>query len=238
MGAFGGCTTCDGRCCRYYLVMVSGHDIAAIADVTLLRPHQFVVLCRDDELPFEPPGGLGVRLVADGPTMSMALDEHYDSPDRPRCVFLMELPGGQARCAVYSRRPAVCAAFPFSTSDGIVVVRDDTVCGPGSWRIAGSDLQSKRINVARPEFEWRVHGAVVAHWNRYVESRRPRVFSRAELFDYLLDADRRIRQLRSQYSDEEFTQLVTAASVEGDSGAGSASSSFLADVAKALTART
>ena len=233
MSSFGGCATCDGRCCRFYLVLVSGHDIAGITNATGLSPHRFVVLFRDDEVAFELPGGSGARLVADGPTMSMALDRYYDLPARPRCVFLMELPDSQARCAVYSRRPAVCASFPFEINDGIASVRDDTICGPDSFRIAGHDLQSRGLNVARAAFEWRLHRVIIAHWNEYVQSLRPRVFSRAELFDYLLGADHRIGQLRSEYSDEEFAQLISRAS-EDDSGA-SAELDFLSHVAKALT---
>jgi Fe-S-cluster containining protein len=234
MSAYGACTSCDGRCCRYYLVLVSGHDIAAISDATGLSPQRFVVMCRDDELPFEPPGGAGTRLVADGPNMTVPLDQHYDSPDRHRCVFLMELPDGRARCAVYPHRPAACAAFPFAVNEGVAFVRDGVMCGPGSWRIAGNDLQSRRVNVARAEFEWRLHRLGVVHWNQHVDSRKPRVFSRAELFDYILGADHRIDQLRSAYSDEEFAQLITAA-CDDDSEA-STGSGFLADVAQALTA--
>jgi Fe-S-cluster containining protein len=232
MTAFGGCETCDGRCCRNHLVPVTGHDIAAITAKTGLPPHRFVALWRDDI--FESPHYPGARLVAGGPTMTLTLDE-VGSPGRRRCVFLMELPNGQARCAVYSHRPAVCAAFPFAVDDGTVYVRH-SVCGPGSWRIGTDELQSRHADVARAEFGWRQHRIVVAYWNQHVDSLRPRAFSRDELFDYLLKANDRIDQLRSTHSDEEFERLIAA---DGGGPGASADLGFLADIAnKATTART
>jgi Fe-S-cluster containining protein len=214
--------------------MLSGHDIASIANATGLPPHRFVILFRDDEIAFEPPGGAGLRLIADGPTMSMALEQYYGSPTKPRCVFLMELADGQARCAVYAHRPAVCASFPFDVTDGVTSIRTDTLCGSDDYQIAGHDLQSRGVNVARAAFEWRLYRIIVAHWNQRVDSQRPRVFSRTELFDYLLEADRRIDQLRSEYTDDELIGLMHAAMAENLVDA--AVLNFLAEVTNILTA--
>jgi hypothetical protein len=80
------------------------------------------------------------------------------------------------------------------------------------------------------------HRGVVAHWNQDVDSPRPRVFSRDELFDRLLRADHRIGQLRSAHRDEEFARLIAAA----DDGPGHSADVGLlpADIAKATTSRT
>jgi Fe-S-cluster containining protein len=214
--------------------MLSGHDIASIANATGLPPSRFVILFRDDEIVFEPPGGVGVRLVAGGPTMSMALEQYYGSSNKPRCVFLMELSDGQARCAVYSHRPAVCASFPFDVTDGVVSIRNDTLCGRNNFQIANEDLRSRGLDVVRAAFEWRLYRIVVAHWNEYVESQRPRVFSRTELFDYFLETDRQIGRLRSEYSDDELIELMNA--VRDERLAEAAAPDFLARVANLLTA--
>lgn len=153
MDAYGGCATCEGRCCREYVVPVSGHDIVELAGATGLRPEQFVVLLRDSELAAGPPGGDGVRLVADGPLLSMVLDKKHGSDERAPCVFLINMRSGRSRCGVYAHRPVVCAAFPFEFRHGSIAPREDAVCGAESWYIAALDLPAKRAQVLRTEAE-------------------------------------------------------------------------------------
>lgn len=245
---YGGCSTCEGRCCYEYVVPVSGHDVAVLAAATGLRPEQFIVLVRDSELSGESPeqartgvmpsGGDGVRLVADGPLLSLVLDKKQRSAERAPCIFLLELRPGLARCGVYAHRPMVCAAFPFAFHHGSIAPRDDALCGADAWALAALDLPALRGRVLRAELEWAVHRVVAAHWNERVDkaddSGQPRLFSPTELFDYLLDAYARIAQVRAAYSPSSFERLVLTWGRPDPAGSTPEWASFLAAVADVL----
>lgn len=157
---FGGCATCEGRCCRRYLVPVTCSDVHAIARALGLAPERFAAL-----VPDAGSEEAGIRLTADGPGFSIVLERRESA-----CVFLMELPDGGGRCGVYANRPLLCRTFPAALREGRVILLEDIPCAPGSWGTARMDDPSWRTALLRHEREQRLHRDVVAAWNASVEA--------------------------------------------------------------------
>lgn len=177
-GAFGGCATCVGQCCRRYLVPVTAADVGRIVAATALHPAEFLAL-------HEVTGGRrGFRLDPAGPPHLLVLDQR-EAPDQS-CVFLMELPGGHGRCGAYAARPLACRTFPMVLRHGTAALRPDTPCGPTGWNLAAMDLSARRRQLREQAAAWGVHARVVAEWNAMVDAGgAPR--SPAQLFRFLLE---------------------------------------------------
>ena len=107
---FGGCATCAGECCRRYVVPVSVADVRAIVQATALHPAEFLALRA--VAPAVPVPGF--RLEPGGPEAMVVLDRRAGGA----CTFLLELPGGHARCGAYGHRPLACRAFPTTLRHG------------------------------------------------------------------------------------------------------------------------
>jgi Fe-S-cluster containining protein len=155
-----GCASCAGRCCRQYRVEVSVADVRALATGTGLHPGEFVRLWENTN------GQLGFRLRPGGPGNALNLIRHEDGA----CVFLMEIAEGVARCGVYAHRPVVCRNFPTTMRRGVVVVRQDVLCPPGSWNLAAMDVPGYRRDLDRRGVDWAAHWEIVNAWNASVDA--------------------------------------------------------------------
>jgi Fe-S-cluster containining protein len=194
---FGGCASCDGRCCRRYIVPLTCSDVHVISRALALAPEQFTML-----VPEAGDEANGIRLSAGGPSFSMVLEKRDPASEQPPCVFLMELPDGTGRCGVYAHRPRVCRTFPAVLRHGGVSIRPDVVCPAGSWNLARMDLPSWRTELLRCEVEQALHRIVVARWNRTVDAggkdREP-----VEFFRFAMELGDRLEALRGRRSADE-----------------------------------
>ncbi|MBO0687427.1 MAG: YkgJ family cysteine cluster protein [Candidatus Dormibacteraeota bacterium] len=157
---FGGCLDCDGRCCRRYLVPLTCSDVHLVSRALALSPEQFVTLVPQAE---EEPAG--IRLSAAAPPFAMVLQRREPISEHPPCIFLMELPGGTARCGVYAHRPRVCRTFPARLRQDGMEIQSEIPCSAGSWKLARMDLPRWRNELIRSEMEQALHRIVVARWN-------------------------------------------------------------------------
>lgn len=155
---FGGCATCEGRCCREYLVPLTCLDVHRLARALALPPERFALLVPDDE-------PSSIRLTAGGPGFAIVLDKREPQRDRASCVFLMELADGTGRCGVYADRPRACRTFPTTLERGALALMPGIVCGPGSWDLSRMDVAAWRDAHSAAETEQKLHQAVVAAWN-------------------------------------------------------------------------
>jgi len=176
---FGGCTTCAGECCRRYVVPVSVVDVRAIVQATALHPAEFLALCA--VAPAVPVPGF--RLEPGGSEAMVVLDRRAGGA----CTFLLELPGGHARCGGYGHRPLACRAFPTTLRHGTPAIRRDVVCGPDAWSTATMDLAAYHADLTAQRTAWAEHGRIVREWNAMVESSGRRRTGR-ELLSHLLMA--------------------------------------------------
>ena len=63
--------------------------------------------------------------------------------------------------------------YPAFLSDGIVHLRDDVLCPPRSWNLAGMDVPVWRERLLRFQMEYDIYCYVVERWNGYVETSAP-----------------------------------------------------------------
>jgi Fe-S-cluster containining protein len=170
---FGGCATCVGDCCRRYLVPVTVADVFRIVKATALHPREFLQLIEHAVPP------LGFQLRRGGDQLYLMLDRRATGA----CVFLVELPSGQARCGAYQYRPSACRTFPTSLRHGTPTIRTGISCGPGAWCLATMDLACYRQDLTEQRVAWQAHLQVVADWNAHIVADR----TAEDLFTFLLE---------------------------------------------------
>lgn len=160
------CDGCDARCCRVYVVPVSGDDAFRLARATGVPLHRLVACAPQRE-----PDGPGFLLDPDGPAHVLVLAAQAGHP-MAACAFLVE-EGGGGRCGAYAARPRACRRFPAVSEGGRVGAREGTPCPPGAWSEAHLAGLSWRVALAREERELALYGEVVADWNARVHARGP-----------------------------------------------------------------
>ncbi|MEK8170919.1 YkgJ family cysteine cluster protein [Streptomyces sp. M19] len=121
-------------------------------------PREFITLREGENSDF--------RLRPNGPAYDLYLTRRASSGG---CVFLMEISETKARCGVYGHRPLVCSNFPMAMTQGMVELRQDTVCGPDSWNLATMDLSRYRRDILANKAAWGAPGA----GPRLEQGRRP-----------------------------------------------------------------
>jgi Fe-S-cluster containining protein len=232
VAVYGGCAACEGRCCRDYVVLLSGYDVARLAEATGLLPVEFVALRRIDAISKTAlPSGHGARLEAGGHAFSTVLDKRPGPGSE--CVFLMNIRTGRSRCGVYSHRPSACAAFPFTLRHGTVAPRAEACCGRDAWNIATVDLVARKQSVLRVDLEWAVHELVLQCWNDRVDQNSTRRYRPRDLFEHILRSYARMDDVRAAYRDG-FDQVVLSWGRSPIAGDEPAWTGFLDEVRDAL----
>jgi Fe-S-cluster containining protein len=151
-----GCTTCNGACCREYLVHLSGRDAVTIARAQALAIEQFVDIVLQSS-----PAVDGFALDDESDVYALALRRRPDGS----CGLLIDLLDGSGRCGVYAQRPLTCAIFPLQLHHGSIDIRDDVICEPSGRRITTVDISAARTLLVRSAYEWHVYGRIVERWN-------------------------------------------------------------------------
>jgi Fe-S-cluster containining protein len=173
------CDACDARCCRAYVVPLTGDDAWRLTRATGVPLHRLVACAPQRE-----PDGPGFLLEPGGPLQQLVLAAQACHPMAP-CAFL-RAEDGVGRCGVYAARPRACRRFPAVRAGGAVAAREGTPCPPGAWTAARMRGLSWRVALAREEREAALWGEVVADWNRRLRARGEAVSALAWL-DHLLE---------------------------------------------------
>ena len=158
------CDACDARCCRVYVVPLTGEDAWRLAVGARRSLHRLVACAPQPE-----PTPAGFLLEPGGPTHELVLAAQACHPMAP-CTFLREA-DGVGRCAAYPYRPRACRRFPAVRSARGVEARDGIVCPGGAWSGGRMRGLSWRVALAREEREAALYAEVVADWNGRVLER-------------------------------------------------------------------
>src|SRR4051794_16971621 len=121
------CAECPAYCCRLTVAPLSGYDMWRIARGLEYPSDRFVAFRtarRADSHSY--------YLERSGPAYYITLDKVGEGAAR-RCTFLLELPGGAARCGIYGLRPTVCRTYPAVMHGVEIEKRTDVLCPDGSW---------------------------------------------------------------------------------------------------------
>ena len=183
------CATC-GACCRSYLVPLFGQDLYLISSTQRLPPESFCLI-----YPEKDPRPESFQLEANGQHYSLALDKKGRFALKKSCIFLMELPGGNARCGIYDHRPVVCRSYPMSLWSSVVAQRRETLCPPDSWPLKEVTHPRWVVALRRLCLDLDVYGEIVSRWNARVATRPGVSFALPEFFSYLLNVYDRLASL-------------------------------------------
>jgi Fe-S-cluster containining protein len=189
------CDTC-GACCRSYVVPVFGHDLWQICTHQRLAPEQFVLIYPEKEARPE-----AFRLEAGGQRYSLALDKKGRFELKKSCIFLVELPGGHARCGVYDHRPVVCQGYPMSMWSRVVAQRSETLCPPDSWSLPQITNPRWVVALTRLAMHLDIYSEVITRWNARVEAHPERGFALPEFFSYLLNVYDRLDAISQEIGE-------------------------------------
>ncbi|CAA9265341.1 MAG: hypothetical protein AVDCRST_MAG77-2798 [uncultured Chloroflexi bacterium] len=195
-GAANPCDTCSA-CCRSYAVPLCGHDVWQISARQRLSPEQFVLLYPEQE-----PRPEAFQLEAGGQPYTLVLDKKGRFALKSACVFLVELPGGHARCGVYGHRPVVCQSYPMSMWSRVVRPRRETLCPPDSWPPAAVTNPRWAAALQRLCLHQDIYCEVVTRWNARVAAHPERGFALMEFFSFLLNVYQRLDAIRQELGEE------------------------------------
>lgn len=175
------CGTC-GECCRAFLVPVCGHDIWRISRLLDLRPEEFVVALRRENIT---PDGFILR--PEGPSFSLALAKRGKMMPGEPCIFLIDFANGESRCGVYAERPTTCRVYPMTLRDGQVMQHPDVLCPPGAWAEHEPKKQHWFDAIENRNLQFDFYHQVLANWNKNVAGLDAgTTYTIHNFYDYLL----------------------------------------------------
>jgi hypothetical protein len=170
-------------CCSYYLVYVTGDDVARIARTLAVPPWSFTVA-----LPCEATDVGAFALDKSPARHRLALSRtRIAEGQQPFCTFLVRAVDGAARCGLGPGRPAPCRSFPVQLVDG-ALASEMSGCTCDWSQVALDDPAD--VEALRAEERARnAYGAIIAAWNDYVATVSETVhLTHQDFCRYLLDA--------------------------------------------------
>jgi len=84
-----------------------------------------------------------------------------------RCIFLLRLSDGTARCGLGEARPAPCRSFPVELHEGALRVSADG-CTCHRWSLDDVDPEADRALLLAESGARTVYARLVANWNAHV----------------------------------------------------------------------
>ncbi|MGA2393728.1 MAG: hypothetical protein ABSH03_10305 [Candidatus Lustribacter sp.] len=122
-----------------------------------------------------------------------ALTKLPDGDARERCIFLLRLADGTARCGLGESRPAPCRSFPTELHDGALRV-SAAGCTCRTWSLDDIDPEGDRallLDEARARADY---AGLVRNWNAHVTAAAgSERFAYADFCRFLLDQYSRVR---------------------------------------------
>ncbi len=156
-------------------MIVTGRDLARIAHTIGVAPWSFttaIAAPADADDAF--------ALDTSPRRWRLALSRiQFERSASPQCVFLLRLPGGNARCGLGEGRPAACRAFP---NEGGA---ETCSC---SWDGVPLDDEPAGVEAELLAHERDRYAQVVARWNAYVAAAAGTTFEQRDFCRFLLDA--------------------------------------------------
>ena len=196
------CSPC-GKCCRSYIVPVSGYDIWRICRGQQLAPQNFLVA-----IPVEEQVTGLFQLQAGGANFALLLDKRGPFKRTQPCVFLMELGEGYSSCGIYADRPITCRTYPMVIWDRALSLGTNALCPPGAWAPREVARPSWRTHLQRAHLDFDLYHEVVARWNARVAARTHLTFGLPDYYSYLLNVYDRLAALNATLGDPALDRAV------------------------------
>jgi Fe-S-cluster containining protein len=157
----------EKTCCSYGAVFLTGDDLVRLARTIDAPPWTFTVAVAT-----ETPAGDAFALDATATRYRAALARLPEQASRERCIFLLRLDGGAARCGLGDARPMPCHTFASELHDDTVRV-SAAGCTCRIWSLDDVDVEAERALLLVERDAARNYALLVAGWNAFVATRPP-----------------------------------------------------------------
>jgi Fe-S-cluster containining protein len=162
-------------------VYLTGDEIVRVARTLDAPPWAFTIA-----VPTADPADDAFALDHSALRYRAALTKLPDGAERERCIFLLRLSEGTARCGLGESRPTPCRTFPTELHEGTLRV-SSAGCTCRTWSLDDIDPDADRALLladsrARAEYAGFVH-----NWNAYVAAVETEGFSYPDFCRFLLD---------------------------------------------------
>lgn len=152
----------EKNCCTYYAVYLTGDEIVRVARTLDAPPWTFTIA-----VPAAGVAGDAFALDRSALRYRAALTKLPDGAERERCIFLLRLADGTARCGLGGSRPAPCRSFPVELHEGALRVSAEG-CTCRSWSLEDIDPESDRALLLAESNARAEYAGLVANWNAHV----------------------------------------------------------------------
>ena len=155
----------EKTCCSYGAVYLTGDDLVRLARTLDAPPWTFTVA-----LATAMPADDAFALDATSTRYRVALARLPEQESRERCIFLLRVGDGSARCGLGDARPMPCHTFSTELDDATVRV-SAAGCTCHEWSLDDVDLEAERALLLAEREAGRNYALLVAGWNAFVTAR-------------------------------------------------------------------
>lgn len=141
---------------------LTGDEIARVARTLDAPPWTFTIA-----VPSPDPADDAFVLDRSAQRYRAALTKLPDGAERERCIFLLRLSDGTARCGLGEARPTPCRSFPVELHDGGLRV-SAAGCTCRTWSLDDVDAKAERALLVADSQARTAYAGVVHDWNAYV----------------------------------------------------------------------
>jgi Fe-S-cluster containining protein len=170
----------EKTCCTYYAVYLTGDEIVRVARTLDAPPWTFTI-------------AVPAEVTADAFALDhsalryrAALTKLPDGDDRERCIFLLRLSDGTARCGLGESRPTPCRTFPVELHEGALRV-SAAGCTCRTWTLEDIDPEADRALLQAESRARAEYAGFVGNWNAYVAAAGTERFDYPDFCRFLLD---------------------------------------------------
>jgi hypothetical protein len=170
----------EKTCCTYYAVYLTGDEIVRIARTLDAPPWTFTMA-----VPAEAAGD-AFALDHSALRYRAALTKLPPDAAGERCIFLLRLSEGTARCGLGASRPMPCLTFPVELHEDTLRISADG-CTCRTWSLADVDAESDRALLLAESRSRDEYAGFVRNWNAYVDAAGTESFTYPDFCRFLLD---------------------------------------------------
>jgi Fe-S-cluster containining protein len=152
----------EKHCCTFYAVYLTGDEIVRVARTLDTPPWTFTIAVPTADAADD-------AFALDHSTLRYraALTKLPDGAERERCIFLLRLSDGTARCGLGESRPAPCRSFPSELHEGELRV-SAAGCTCRDWSLDDIDVESDRALLLAESHARAEYAGLVRNWNAHV----------------------------------------------------------------------
>jgi Fe-S-cluster containining protein len=170
----------EKTCCTYYAVYLTGDEIVRVARTLDAPPWSFTMA-----VPAVPAVD-AFALDHTAQRYRAALTKLPADDAGERCIFLLRLSEGTARCGLGESRPAPCRTFPVELHEGALRVSAEG-CTCRAWSLDDVDPEAERASLLAESRARDEYAGFVRNWNAYVAAAGTERFAYPDFCRFLLD---------------------------------------------------